>query len=193
MPLIYKPKKEKILELLLYLAHKRPNADQYQTVKFFYLADKAHLNRYGRPITYEQYWALPYGPVASNTLNLLKGNQSALRAFGLKSVDELPVKLEKLDKIIFVSSPRRPVNYDVFSKSDIAVFDEVLKEFGAKSFNELYKLTHEHFAYRNAWENRADDKDAAPMSYEDMMDESAKKQSFVKDIEPIAHAVNENR
>ena len=39
MPLKFHPKFDKIVELLLYLAHKRPDADKYQAVKFFYLAD----------------------------------------------------------------------------------------------------------------------------------------------------------
>src|ERR1700688_4962714 len=43
MPLEYRPKIEKIVELLLYLAHKRPGADKYQAVKFFCLADREHL------------------------------------------------------------------------------------------------------------------------------------------------------
>jgi uncharacterized phage-associated protein len=193
MALTYKPKREKILELLLYMAHKRPNADQYQTVKFFYLADTAHFNRYGRPITYEQYFALPYGPVASNTLNLIKGHQRTLNAFNLKTIDDLPVKIEKLDQLIYVKGPKRAVNYEVFSKSDIAVFDEILKEYGAHSFDDLYQLTHRHFAYRNAWDNRAADSRSAPMTYDDMFDESAKKKSFIEDTESIAHALNENR
>src|ERR1700739_3442083 len=71
----FKPKFDKILELLVYLSFTKPGADHYQAVKFFYLADKEHLNRYGRPITYEKYCALPYGPVASNVLDLLRGNK----------------------------------------------------------------------------------------------------------------------
>ncbi len=71
MALKFRPKIGKIVELLLYLAHKRPGADKYQAVKFLYLADKEHFSRYGRPITFEDYYALWYGPVASNALDLL--------------------------------------------------------------------------------------------------------------------------
>ena len=62
MPLIFKPKLDKVIELLLYLAHKRPGADKYQASKFFYFADREHLARFGRPISYEPYFALWYGP-----------------------------------------------------------------------------------------------------------------------------------
>ena len=49
MPLEFKPKLDKIVELLLYLAYVRPGADKYQVVKLFYLADREHLIRFGRP------------------------------------------------------------------------------------------------------------------------------------------------
>ncbi|MEX0851949.1 MAG: Panacea domain-containing protein, partial [Bauldia sp.] len=91
MPLKFRPKIDKIVELLLYLAHKRPDADKYQAVKFLYLADKEHLNRYGRPLTYEVYYAMDYGPVASVTLDLLNGKLGALQAI---QADRLPFETE---------------------------------------------------------------------------------------------------
>jgi len=190
--LIFKPKFDKMIELLLYLAHKRPNADQYQTVKFFYLADREHLNRYGRPITYEQYYALPYGPVASNVYNLLRANKTGLDAFGLKSPDELPFVMEQLDQLIYIKGPKRAVDYDLFSKSDVAVFDEILARYGNRSFKELFDITHQHFAYTHAWDDRGDKK-SAPMSYDDMIEESQRKAAFIEDIEPVALSLNENR
>ena len=161
----YKPKFDKIVELLLYMVHVRPNADQYQAVKFLYLADCEHLNRYGRPITFETYCALLYGPVASHALNMIKGDRITLRKAG---IDKLPIKMKKLDKIIYLRAPEREVNYDVFSKSDLKVFDEILKKYGAKNFGQLYEITHSHFAYKNAWQRRGSSK-SVPMRYEDML------------------------
>jgi hypothetical protein len=43
----------------LYLASKRPGVDKYQAVKFFYLADREHLNRFGRPITFDSHQLTP--------------------------------------------------------------------------------------------------------------------------------------
>jgi uncharacterized phage-associated protein len=177
----YRPKYEKIVELLLYLAHKRPNADHYQAVKFLYLADKEHLNRYARPITFEKYCALPFGPVASNALNLLKGHAGTLERFG---ISELPFEIEKLDKIIYIKAPKRAVNYEVFSKSDIEVFDQIIKEYGHLSFGDLYNITHSHFAYKNAWSLRSNN--SHPISYDDMMEESPKKASFIDDFSSVS-------
>src|SRR5436190_7723614 len=91
MPLEFKPKYDKIVELLLYLAHKRPDADKYQAVKFFYLADREHINRYGRPISFEKYYAMSYGPVASTVLDLLNGNLGPAKSAG---INELPFTVE---------------------------------------------------------------------------------------------------
>jgi uncharacterized phage-associated protein len=179
----FKPKLDKIVELLVYLAHKRPSADQYQAVKFFYLADREHFNRYGRPITFEMYYALDYGPVASTALDLIKQRPSVMKRAGL---NELPIKTEKKDKIIFLSEPARSVNYEVFSKSDLAVFDEIIDKYGNLSFGELYKLTHSHFAYEIAWNTRRDGGKRAPMYYEDMLEEGPRKAALLQTLEPIA-------
>jgi hypothetical protein len=181
----FKPQYEKILELLVYLSHKRPGADQYQAVKLFYLADREHFNRYGRPITFEMYYALDYGPVASTALDLIKGHAGTMRKVGLKS---LPIRTEKRDKIIVLAEPLRAVDYDVFSKSDLQVFDETVAEFGSKSFDDLYKLTHSHFAYDVAWKNRGDARHA-PMFYEDMLEEGPRKAAILEALEPIAEHV----
>src|SRR5271155_2168922 len=46
----FKPDRERILEAIIYLINKGKNLSQYDIVKTIFLADKAHLNRYGRPI-----------------------------------------------------------------------------------------------------------------------------------------------
>lgn len=179
----FKPKYDKILELLLYLAHRRPGADHYQAVKFLYLADRAHLNAYGRPITYERYCALPYGPVASSALALLKNSEGELARFGINA---LPFRLEKLDRVVYIREPLREVDYERFSKSDLKIFDAVLEEHGRKNFGELHDLTHAHFAYANAWNKRPVGKKSVLMRYEDMLDESSIKAEYIADIEPVA-------
>ena len=191
MSLKFSPKLDKIVELLLYLAHKRPGADKYQAVKFFYLADREHFVRYGRPITFEDYYALWYGPVASNTLDLLNQNRSTMERAGLQS---LPFEIEigavksksgKETETTFIRKPLRDVKIDLFSKSDLEVFDEVIGKYGNATFDELFDATHNHFAYLNAWEHRRQG-DRAVMFYEEMVDDPARRAELVEDISPIA-------
>jgi uncharacterized phage-associated protein len=188
VPLTFRPKVDKIVELLLYLAHKRPNADKYQAVKFLYLADREHLNRYGRPLTYEVYYALDYGPVASTALDLLNGQLGALQNIGLES---LPFRTEVASlpsgkPTTFIREPFREVALDRFSKSDLRVFDEILAEYGACTFDQLYNLTHDHAAYKRAWQNRGWWSRRGLMKYEDMIDDGERKQRLIEDLEPIS-------
>ena len=117
MPLDFRPKLDKIVELLLYLAHVRPDADKYQAVKFFYLADREHLNRYGRPITHEQYFALPYGPVASKAMDLLEEDHWTMTEAGIES---LPFDIERTTRgdraVTIIRAPKREVNPKLFFK-----------------------------------------------------------------------------
>jgi hypothetical protein len=191
MPLTFRPKLDKIVELLLYLAHKRPGADKYQAVKFFYLADREHFRRYGRPITFEDYYALWYGPVASNALDLLNGSVAALERAGIKSLPfrtetgKVKAKSGKETETTFIREPAREVNFDLFSKSDLQVFDAVLATFRNASFDDLYYETHRHFAYSNAWKHRRFG-DRAAMYYDEMVEDEARRAELVEDISPIA-------
>jgi uncharacterized phage-associated protein len=187
MPLKFRPKLDKIVELLLYLAHRKPGADKYQAVKFFYLADREHLARYGRPITFDDYFALWYGPVASKALDLIEGDKRVLLQARLKS---LPFKTEdgkapNGSDTIFISSPQRDVNLDLFSKSDLRVFDEVLEKYGHLSFKELMDLTHEHEAYKTAWNTRREG-ERAEMFYEEMVEDEKRRAALIEDLDPVS-------
>lgn len=187
MPLEFRPKIDKIVELLLYLAKTRPGSDKYQAVKFLYLADRAHLNKYGRPITHEVYFALPYGPVASKAMDLLNGDKWVMKEAG---IDSLPFDLVKVTRggkeTVALCDPSRDVDFDLFSKSDIRIFDEVLSEYGDKDFDELFELTHGHYAYKKAWRGRAAGSKRALMSYEDMIEADDKRIDILRDIGPVS-------
>jgi len=188
MALEFKPKFEKIVELLLYLALKRPNADKYQAVKFFYLADKLHLTKYGRPITHEIYYALPMGPIASNAMDLLEGDKLAFKKAG---IDSLPFETETVKRwigpdLLYIRKPLRDVDFDLFSKSDIEVFDEIIDRFGNFTFKQLYNVTHDHFAYKRAWKEKAAGSKRALMRYDEMIDDEQRRKQIVEDISPVA-------
>lgn len=188
MPLKFRPKFEKIIELLLHLAHVRPGADKYQAVKFFYLADREHLLRYGRPITNEFYYALDYGPVASITLDILNGSPWPLRQVGIR---QLPFDVEEGEtkdgyKTAFIRNPSREINRDLFSRSDLQVFEEVVSKYRDASFDDLFKVTHDHFAYKNAWQNRPSGTRRAEMKYDEMIDDEKKRAALVQDLDPVA-------
>ena len=84
--------------------------------------------------------------------------------------------------------PRRPlrdVNRDVFSRSDLRVFDEIIARFGQLTFEELFNLTHDHAAYKIAWNNRGQSK-RSKMDYADMIEDAEKRAALVEDIAHVA-------
>lgn len=183
MRLRYKPKIDKIVELLLYLAHIRPGADKYQVVKFFYLADREHLNRYGRPITQEEYFALPYGPVASKAMDLVEQDRWTMKEAG---IDSLPFEVGQENRkgrtVTVLGSPLRDVNPDLFSKSDLKVFDEIIGRYGECDFEELFKVTHDHNAYKKAWARRKPNSKRAEMYYDEMIESEDMRSAIIEDF-----------
>jgi uncharacterized phage-associated protein len=188
MPLEFKPKLDKVVEILLYLAHKSPGLDKYQASKFFYLADREHLTRYGRPISYEPYFALWYGPVPTHALDLVESDPAVLKLAGLR---ELPFetavgKTANGSDTVFIKNPKREPNYDLLSKSDVKVLDEVIERYGHSTFKELMDLTHEHAAYKAAWDERRQGGNRAEMYYEDMIEDQERRRALVNDLAPIS-------
>lgn len=187
MRLLYRPKLDKIVELLLYLAHKRPGADKYQAVKFFYLADRTHLNRHGRPITQESYFALPYGPVASKAMDLLEQDRWTMKEAGIEALPFAVAEENRKGKpVTVIGKPLREVNFELFSKSDLKVFDEVIAEYGNCTFEQLFEVTHDHNAYKKAWARRRPNSKRAEMYYDEMVESDVLRQSLVEDFGGIS-------
>lgn len=179
----FRPKVDKIVEMLVLLASTGRRFDQYQVVKLFYLADKEHFNRYGRPITFETYYAFDYGPVASTALDLIKGDRATLMKTKL---NRLPIEVGRRGKLFVLGTALREFNRDMFSRSDLMVIGETIEEYGGKSFDELYKLTHSHFAYEIAWTTKEEGSKRALMFYEDMLDDGPRKMTLIEDLESVA-------
>ncbi len=74
--------------VVLYLLNKAPEktVDRLKLVKLIWLADRWHLNQYGRKITKADYYAMPFGPVASQILDLLNKNEDSIKRFGNNQV-----------------------------------------------------------------------------------------------------------
>jgi hypothetical protein len=83
-------------------------------------------------------------------------------------------------------APKREVNRALFSKSDLKVFDEIIERYGNSSFEELFEITHDHYAYRKAWKNRRPGSKRSQMFYEDMIEDRALRESVIENIGPFA-------
>ncbi|MGQ4276865.1 type II toxin-antitoxin system antitoxin SocA domain-containing protein [Pseudidiomarina sp. E22-M8] len=130
----------RILEAFAYVAERAPaqKKNMYNVLKVFYLADKLHMERYGRFIFDDKYSAMEKGPVPSAAYDLLKTIRNGQELpFSIDS----PVTLGASHTVI----AKRQANEDLFSGSDLLCMDEVI----ALSENEdLGDLSHDE-----AWEN----------------------------------------
>ncbi len=170
------PNQGRIVEAILFIVaeacERKIAVTQYDIVKSLFLADRAHLNKYGRPITFDNYVAMEHGPVPSTAYNFLKEDARALRKYG----DVLPwsrTKAPDLGKSCFrYCAPKRAPNEDVLSPSDLDELRSALTIVKALGFAQIRRLTHEDQAYLDAWEGH-DGRRQYPMSYALLFDESA--------------------
>lgn len=179
---------DKAVAVLLFLARADgvEKFDESKACKLLFLADKRHLVKYGRTITGDSYSALPWGPIPSNILDALT-----------RLIEKKSGRLENaLDVDRTFRYPRliakRAFDETVLSKSDIEILQEIAKEFGSKSFNELKAITHEAAAYKNAWREESliksfpmrlldffeEDEDAIAGVREEVIENYALKKSF---------------
>jgi len=172
---------ERALAAMVYIASKQVSGlDMYKLCKLIFLGDKLHMVRFGRPITGDAIRAMDYGPVPSEVYDALKGlTASAENARVLALSEHLTVDRH-------YEHPRfalkHPVDFGYFlSASEMNALDEVIAAHGAKGFEELYALTHEMAAYKQAWEQRGSSRNPL-MSFEDL---------FTNDSDAIAGAKEE--
>jgi len=158
-------KPEKLVATMLYLAHRVNDPTKWRIGKLLFLADFAHLGRYGRPIVGGCYCAMPNGPVPSEALELMNGlltgavrpdfwHTNVESAFEIKP-GQYPLFFAKVEP-----------DMEELSESDIEVLDEVIEKFGKLIFSRLSEIVHAMPAYVRATERKPDSKNP-DMDYED--------------------------
>jgi len=105
-----------------------------ELVKLLYLADREALIQLDRPITGDRFVNLPYGPVLSRILNLIRGGP----------IDEGDAP--------WFDSVSPPTGYDVelvkktgsdeLSLAELGILNETFSRYGRSDWKELSRLTH---------------------------------------------------
>jgi uncharacterized phage-associated protein len=129
------------------------NVTQYDLVKTLFLADRAHLNEWGRPITYDNYTAMYHGPVPSLAYDFLKGNTKALHDHMVAELPWTSVEQPNNIKYFFPISNASGVD-EHLSESDKEALDDALGMVLRLGFGQIRKLTHEDPAYVDAWREK---------------------------------------
>ncbi|MEL7123513.1 MAG: Panacea domain-containing protein [Bacteroidota bacterium] len=112
--------------------------NKMKALKLIWLSDRLHLRKYARPILNDTYFALNYGPVASNTkdlvedTNFLSEEERAYRQQYLSSEEK------------YTYSSKHGFSGKVFSKTDIKVMGVIYEEYGKL---DKFKLSEESHKY----------------------------------------------
>jgi hypothetical protein len=136
---------------------------QYDLVKSLFLAERGHLNKFGRPITFDNYVAMRHGPVPSLAYDLLKKNRITMQKYGVKELPWLSAQAEHLGQgcMLFTASSVSSEG-SVLSPSDIEALRNALIVVSSLTFGQIRELTHGDAAYKEAW--RDGESQNAPMS-----------------------------
>jgi uncharacterized phage-associated protein len=161
------------LAAITFIASKNvPELTKYKLCKLLFLADKYHLVKYGRIITGDKYCALPHGPIPSRTLNILNAVISEDLRDEASTVLAGAIELDRG----FVN-PRfhaqKVLEGEELSQSDILALQRVIDEYGQMGFDELKAITHEMFAYKQAWNERPEGAKGIDMDFEAFFEEDS--------------------
>lgn len=121
----------------------------YTVLKMLYLADRLHLEKFGRPITGDSYFAMKEGPAGTETYDLMKflrGERRYSRYPGAKEKLSLDSKTHKLEVL-------QAPDEKVFSKSDLECILAVAHLRNKKGGPYIRDLSHDA-----AWEATAQNK-----------------------------------
>lgn len=157
-----RPNVDKILASISFLVRTANESGfeitQYDIVKSLFLADKAHLNKYGRPITFDNYSAMKDGPVPSLSYNFLKRDQFCMKRLGIKDFPWRSEAAPQISETAEVFSPKDENNTheDSLSESDTDELQAALSKVKQLGFQQVRKLTHDDPAYLEAWDNDSD-------------------------------------
>ena len=167
------PNGPKVREAILHVIREADSRDlrvsQFDILKTLFLSDRAHLNKYGRPITFDEYVAMPDGPVPSLAYDILKGAIEAWREAGISQ----PLWQASPDggKKMRFSNALRDGSDEVLSETDIQEITAALLTVKGWGYKRTWDHVHGDVAYNDAWSKRPDGTFQYPMNLALMMDE----------------------
>jgi len=147
--------REKALEAILFIANNLQGAATFHSIsKMLYLADKLHLQEYGRLICGDRYIAMEYGPVPSAIYNMMKvANKRGSIDVDWDEIIQDAMSVVHGRNVV----PNRDCNMDMLSESELECIQQTISTFGRKTFGELVDITHD-----TAW-NAVEENETIPV------------------------------
>lgn len=107
--------------------------DRLRLVKLLYLVDREAFSQKDRPVVGGRYVSMPYGPVTSEFLNLIKYVKDEER-----HISEKYLKSESSRRVVLLGDPGE----DLLSRREIRIIDDVVKQYRDMSTFQLRDFTH---------------------------------------------------
>ena len=179
---------EKIANAIKYFKqHKVKHLGKTKLMKLLFFVDKYHLKEYSKPVFYDKYFKLPFGPVPSLTLNIID-SLNEIENTDLDTYSKAFSKHIQLKETTFNSNVKRlefeiikPFDNDYFSKSELEIMDIVIKQFKNMNANEISEYSHTLPEYQNTPLNEIID-------YSQMSDDNSE---FIEFIESLNNELDE--
>ncbi len=170
---------QRMLETVCWFANQagKEGTTAHTIMKLLFFADVGHINKYYIPIIGGHYVAMKFGPVHSELYDTLKDNYPPIFEAGA----ELPFEV-KGHHIIATREP----NEDKFSKASLNYLNIAWQNHSGKSFMELTSLSHEHEAWKKAWQGSFLENKA--MDYEDFFDHKVD-EDILEDLHTYGKAI----
>ncbi len=164
--------REKAIEAILFIAHSLPNATMHSISKIFYLADKQHLQDYGRLICGDRYIAMEYGPVPSAIYDMMKVPTGRIRID--PDIDDFIIEAFTvvLGRNIL---PKRQPEMALISESEIDCIEQIIHQHGQKTFGQLTDMTHD-----SAWDSTEENQPISLIDIAKTLDHSAELVAYLE-------------
>ncbi len=179
------PNPAKVREAILRIIRDNDRHDVRMTgtdiLQTLFVADRAHLNRYGRPITFDEYIATREGPVGSLAFGILNGETEAQ---GEAAIDRPLWRSTAIGEgTSHHHRGARAASQEVLSPSDFEELDlarRQVRKWGAGRTSDEVRCDP---AYLSAWTGGGDE-DARPIDYALLLDVPSP--NFAEDLKFIA-------
>lgn len=121
-------------------------ADLYSVMKMLYLADRAHLERFGRTVTGDEYVAMKNGPVPDRAYNLCKFVRHEREHFDAAPHARELLRMEE-HRIELLAEP----DLEELSRSDISALAEAAAIYHRGGWRAVLRESHDG-AWASAWD-----------------------------------------
>lgn len=172
---------KKTTQMLNYFAiASNGSINKMKVIKLIYFADKYHLRKYGRPISNDEYYAMPYGPVGSGAKDIAE-----MSDFLAPEEKEYASNYINSVEKYYVTTTKK-VDENVLSDSDLEALKFSWEKFGSLAEFRLARLSHEYPEWQKHEENLKS-LSRIRMNYEDFLDDPERKTSDSVEIEKCFH------